>query len=825
MLDALWQLMSRTNVDMADMLIFLPSNRAVRSVEKMIVAHVGHAVVLPTLVALGMGVDDIDEYTTNQSDIITNNARIIATAKLLTRDAMIGSYANALPIARDLIRMSDYLENEGIDVATIDWNSLVDDKYAAHFQHKAELLNIISRIAGDIYPSGKFTMAAARNRDIRAWIRYIASDTFDKQWVCVCGSTGSVPATADLMVEIANNPRGAILLSGTIAGRESDFALNTNPYNSEYKFLQRINCDVGNVRIIDVGPSPQMEFMNFAFGNDTHRIDMGNALNNVKIVECERESEEAAVVAEIAARAVHDNKSVLVITPDAAGNQRIAAAVAARGIMADFSGGHAATMSNIGRAILNMLDEQIESGGNFFDTVYAQSDYDLLRTIINIYDRKLCPLTPNFEIDDASRPIWMALAELSDLLNVYGIRLSVYDARAFVADVLSSVSIRNRINDDASVVVLGTIESRMQTADVVILTGLNDGMFPARGYENAWLPRDVAKKIGLPPSDRKISLMSLDFMNLSCGGCVYWTRSRVSGGTMTTESRFISRVVARGQNVAHDNDVLASVRGYDDVMPVPLSYAPPCPPADWSDVYVTELELLIHNPYAFYVRHILRLNPRKDYWQGPDARDFGTLVHDVIEHARPDATPDELVAAMDYAARGQLKDNSVLFRFWHKRFLEIAPVAANAIAKMKNARAEIDGVVNIAARNIRARADRVWDDGVMDIKTGAIPTKKQLTDGNMPQLPLEAYMLQSGGFAEFGALKNKTPVIEFLQLRNGDCESISYTGEIAAQMIRAAVDKTTSLVNMYSVGGASYEYHETSDAKYRAYDDFARIDD
>jgi inactivated superfamily I helicase len=101
------------------------------------------------------------------------------------------------------------------------------------------------------------------------------------------------------------------------------------------------------------------------------------------------------------------------------------------------------------------------------------------------------------------------------------------------------------MNDAADGVVLGTIESRMQTADVVILTGLNEGMFPARGYENAWLPAKVAEKIGLPSPNRKVSLQSLDFMNLACGNEIYWIRSLQSGGVQTTESRFLSRIIAR----------------------------------------------------------------------------------------------------------------------------------------------------------------------------------------------------------------------------------------------------------------------------------------
>ena len=142
-----------------------------------------------------------------------------------------------------------------------------------------------------------------------------------------------------------------------------------------------------------------------------------------------------------------------------------------------------------------------------------------------------------------------------------------------------------------------------------------------------------------------------------------------------------------------------------------------------------------------------------------------------------------------------------------------------------DALAEILGHVKIAGRNVRARADRVWDGGVMDIKTGTAPNKKQLSEGNMPQLPLEALMLQSGGFSIKTTVASQTPVIRFLQLKNNDARVIEYDSETTAQMMRAAFDKVTELFNMYSAGGAGYEYYETSDQKYRGYDDLARIKD
>jgi RecB family exonuclease len=241
-----------------------------------------------------------------------------------------------------------------------------------------------------------------------------------------------------------------------------------------------------------------------------------------------------------------------------------------------------------------------------------------------------------------------------------------------------------------------------------------------------------------------------------------------------------------------------------DVVPYcPLDNFVATPPADWSDVFVTDLEYLIHNPYAYYVKHILKLRVQDDYWVGPDARTFGNLVHKVIEEAT-DLRPDVLVAQMDAAALEKLGRGSVLFHFWHKRFLEIAPVVANELSNIQKAKSEIGGAVKIAGRNVRARADLVWDGGVMDFKTGAAPTKKQLLDGNMPQLPLEAFMLQSGGFKIKTSTLSDAPIMKFLQLKNNDVRVIEYNSETTQEMINAAVNKVTELFNMYSAGAAGY---------------------
>ena len=812
-LDALWNMIEQYKNDFSRVLIFLPSRRAIRSVEKMIADKIGHAVILPNLVPLGDGVEDTNE---DLSDILSNQERVIILSKLLSADANVKNIATALPLARDFIRMQDYLENEGINIADIDWADLIDEKYASHFQNKARILDILKQL-----PNDKLTSTQKRNQDIRSWIGCL--DKYD--CVIVCGSTGSVPATADLMYEISNRKNGKIILSGKISGRIEDFELDTNPYNSEYRFLKRLGLNPEQVIVLDVGQNVCIDVMNTAFENSGRHVK--DKLTNCKLLECERESEEAVAVAEIVKRSVDNKKSVLVITPDAAANQRIQSEMINKGIDADFSSGISGAMTNIGRSILNLFDWWIENAKSEFEKLYADYEFNLFNMLVGFVDKNQdYVFQPGFLIDDEQNiPVWESIKNVSDVLSKNNIVLNIFDARAFIADAIGSVTLRSTKTNDSKVCVLGTIESRMQTADVIILTGLNEGMFPSIGYENAWLPRAISKQIGLPSPNRKVSLMALDFMTLSCANEVYWLRSKQSGGVLTTESRFLSRVRVATGDISEANDILESVHKSDDVKYEPLDYSAPTPPIDKSDVYVTEIELLIHNPYAFYVKHILRLRKQDDYWVLPDARKFGDIVHKTIENAS-EYKAEDLIKEMDALAKQELESNSILFYFWHKRFCEIAEFIEDYFKDKKNVYKEIAGSVMIAGRNVRARADMVMDGIIADIKTGSAPTEKQLIDATMPQIPLEGYMMQQGGFKIKTGNVSLTPILQFLQLKKGDTRLIEYKDDVAQSMIDANVQKVKELFGQYSGDKvAEYEYREATGAKYHEYDDFARVND
>src|SRR5690606_9750606 len=64
----------------------------------------------------------------------------------------------------------------------------------------------------------------------------------------------------------------------------------------------------------------------------------------------------------------------------------------------------------------------------------------------------------------------------------------------------------------------------------------------------------------------------------------------------------------------------------------PAQRPSPNPPADTRprQLSVTEIETLMRSPYDIYARHVLRLYPLDALGETPEARERGTIVHDIL---------------------------------------------------------------------------------------------------------------------------------------------------------------------------------------------------
>lgn len=821
MLGMLASLIIKDGGDLSDILVFVPTRRIARGLEKELVGLLG-AVMLPKIVPLGEG-DDFMET----AEIIENSERKIMLAKILMSVAdkvdVPNTFAGALSVAGELVTMVDYLENEGLDAREINWAEYIPD------ERKAAFLNAIKDVDFGV------TKTQERNRGILNWKKRLG----EFRAVFCAGSTASVKPVRELLTAIANLPNGHIIFPGFLTPDSVDIG-RTDPYWSIKQFLSGINHNPYPLTSdfvktpSDKLPDPFLEkgdlgsadsrimFFNKCFVNDLSGEKVAIPGGIVQ-VDADTEAEEAVVVAFIAARARHEKKSVLVITPDSAGEQRIKAAMDEYNLSADSSAGTPLFMTRIGRFALRLFDwlvgdekKEIVEKELFYPYPVPLAGQDIVSSIK--YEGKLWDFIVNamesldYQITDCAETdaFFNVVANLSPILEKYN--LSAEDTAIMFADALKSESVRMPFGAECDVQILGTAESRMQTADVVIITGLNDGMFPAKGFEHSWLPRNIAHQIGLPSSDSKVSLQALDFMTLSCAPEVYWTRSKMSGGSETVPSRFLSRVNIMA-DVPKGDGILTAVRARNNMDLSPLDTTPPVVKYA-GDYYATWLESLIHNPYLFYARHILRLKLKPDVGDEIGAKEFGTFVHSVLEKC-VGLNDAQIIVALEAEALKYVQKDSVLFRFWQNRFREMAPEIEKLLSVPGAMEQKIE--MNYVGRRLIAKADRIEGNRVIDYKTGIIPSDKQLglaKDENctMPQLPVEAMILKNKVEGEVS--------MAFMSLKKGDVRLKEFNHDTTARAIAAVKKKLNIIINK-----EKFERPEYVQEKYRDFDDLCRAGD
>jgi ATP-dependent helicase/nuclease subunit B len=287
---------------------------------------------------------------------------------------------------------------------------------------------------------------------------------------------------------------------------------------------------------------------------------------------------------------------------------------------------------------------------------------------------------------------------------------------------------------------------------------------------------------------------ALDFA-LALGALeVVMTRAARVEGTPTVPSRWLLRLdtVLRAAGLEGELARDATPLGWQAAIDAPPGPARPIAPPEPRPplaarprrLSVTEIETWQRDPYAIYAKHVLRLRALDPLDADPGAADRGMIIHDALARflqAYPARLPDD--AAMRIAALGQQSFGTALARpgvwaFWWPRFLRIAEWVAEEEVRRRpfidEVLAEITGRFMLegpAGRfEITGRADRIERrrDGriaLIDYKTGALPRMRDVAQGYAPQLPLEAWMIERGGFAP---LRASVAEIAYWRLSGGD---------------------------------------------------------
>lgn len=375
-----------------------------------------------------------------------------------------------------------------------------------------------------------------------------------------------------------------------------------------------------------------------------------------------------------------------------------------------------------------------------------------------------------------------AMAELSCEAG-HGGSFAPADYADLVGALLQAGSVRQSEVAHPAISIWGTIEARVQGADLVILAGLNEGIWPELPAPDPWLSRRMRHQAGLLSPERRIGLAAHDFQQAVAAPEVVLSRALRDDEAQTVASRWLNRLtnLLRGLEAAGGAAALAGMRGRGQrwaelalALEEPRRKVPPAPrpaprppvAARPAELPVTGISRLIRDPYAVYARHILRLRPLDPLKPSPDARLRGTALHKVVEtfiRERPEAESPEAARARLLATAATVLDETIPWpsarRFWLARLDRAADRfildEAGRQARGRPVLLERPGAVRLdGGFTLTARPDRIdlFGDGrvhIYDYKTGEPPSPKE-QEAFEKQLLLEAAMAERGGFAEIG---------------------------------------------------------------------------
>jgi len=355
--------------------------------------------------------------------------------------------------------------------------------------------------------------------------------------------------------------------------------------------------------------------------------------------------------------------------------------------------------------------------------------------------------------------------------------------RAELAELVTSLVKENVVRTGGathpSLRILGAIEARLVRADRMILAGLEEGVWPQAAPTDPFLSRPMRKALGLPPPERRLGQTAQDFVQAACADEVILIHSDRRGGQPAVRSRWLWRLemLTRGADAAETPVAIARpaavidwARALDAPPPGPPRFAKrpePRPPVHRRprSLYVTRIERWVRDPYAIYALWVLGLEAMERPGASAEALARGNAVHAAVERLTldwPDVLPDDAEALL----HGHLLRELGARGFEDAAMAREGPLARNAarwltdFERRRRARGidilvEQQGTMTFDAPagpfTVKAFADRIElaSDGaaVMDFKTGAAPSAKQVNSGFAPQLTLTAAILADGGFA------------------------------------------------------------------------------
>lgn len=391
--------------------IYVPTRRLARVLRANFAARAPNgSAILPSVKPLGEVDENEGVFDGVAQDDLTLDPPIPATDRLLHLATLVRAWKRRLPahvaarfgeevvvpasaadavwLAHDVASLIDEIITEGSDFSRLP--GLVPEGLAGWWQITLEFLTIVTEHWPQFLAArGQTDPATHGDRLLRLEAERLRRSP-PAGPVIAAGSTGSRPATAELLKVIASLPNGAVVLPGldrTLDSRSWDAlvsiparpALLGHPQFGLAKLLRTVAAprmevmELGNAaaplvaraKLLSDALRPAESTDEWSALRSTLEIaDVEAALSGVTLVEAARERDEAAAIAVALRRAVIDpSRRAALVTGDRELARRVSAELLRFGIRADDSGG-APLIASAPAALLRLLVEAILRPGD-----------------------------------------------------------------------------------------------------------------------------------------------------------------------------------------------------------------------------------------------------------------------------------------------------------------------------------------------------------------------------------------------------------------------------------------------------------------------------
>lgn len=438
----------------------------------------------------------------------------------------------------------------------------------------------------------------------------------------------------------------------------------------------------------------------------------------------------------------------------------------------------------------------------------------------------------------------------------HGLSLDLDDYRAFFDRLVAGATVRGPQRAHARLKILGLLEARLLDADLIVIAGLDEAIWPPQPKSDAFLNRPMRAQLGLTPPERRIGQSAHDFAMAMGAREVVLTRALKRARAPTVASRFLQRIAALAEPAVHDSvrargaRFVALARLIDNAQASPpLKRPAPRPPVALrpARLSVTRIETLRRDPYAIYAERILELQPLAALDFAIGASEQGMGVHEalkaLVERWSSGPLPDDARAFLIEAARAELAPffADPAWRAFRWRVVEEGldyllryeaerrPALARILPEIKGSLTfpladgslfELSGVAD------RIEFDRAGHARIVDYKTGQPPSPKLIRIGIAAQLTLEGAMARRGAFKDLGAVEPESGL--YLKLGGKDGGKQVAAPVAGAEFVALAEEHFAQLGELLSsYRDASQGYPSRALAQYisheGAYDHLARV--